>query len=112
VLLIVMSGKFRAPGQRTMKGEDTGEVVNGLLGLEGEKIEVVPNNDTGKAQAISDDDLNLLLDRSPAVYEDRVSGWVRAVDGKKNTSAAFEVFEATPDEGSNRLAKIFGEDVQ
>ena len=43
--------------------------------LEGEQIQVVPSTEAGKASVLSDADLDVLLDRSPAVFADRQKGW-------------------------------------
>lgn len=108
-----------------------------LLRLEGEKIEVVPNTKEGKASVLSDKDLDMLLDRSPEVFAGRGKGWTHTtakpssdsdpspspsatpskrkrgarVAEAKGTRAAFAVYDAPVDEGSDALAKMFGEDM-
>lgn len=70
---------------------------------------------------LSEEDLNLLLDRSPDVFADRTKGWTST--DKQNTAhgngdddvkkpAAFEVFEGTADEGNDALARMLGEDIE
>lgn len=97
------------------------EIAASLLKLESEKINVVPNTEAGKTNVLSDADLDILLDRSPAVFADRLKGWtsatVDAENGKKQkliqekqkTKAAFEVFESATDETNDTLAKLMGE---
>lgn len=100
------------------KPETMAEMAASLLKLEGEKIDVIPNTAAGKAHVLSDGDLEVLLDRSPAVFADRGQGWTSvnivkgrpAADGKR--TAAFEVFEAPVEEGNDALAKLFGEDIE
>ena len=120
------------------KRETIAEMAASLLRLEGEKIEVVPNTKEGKASVLSDEDLDMLLDRSPGVFADRGKGWThttskpsvadsysspspsatpskstrgtRAAEAK-STRAAFAVYNAPVDEGSDALAKMFGEDI-
>ncbi|KIN93828.1 hypothetical protein M404DRAFT_35699 [Pisolithus tinctorius Marx 270] len=69
-------GKFKMPGQtgRT-KAEVLGEMATALLKLESENIEVVPATREGKRGVLSDEDLDMLLDRSEAVFVDRGKGW-------------------------------------
>jgi ATP-dependent DNA helicase len=96
------------------------EMAASLLRLEGEKIDVVPNTAEGKAGVLSDEDLEMLLDRSPEVFVDRGQGWTSTAsagreggaperDGKKT---AFAVYDAPVDQGNDALAKMLGEDVQ
>jgi ATP-dependent DNA helicase len=97
------------------KPETMAEMAASLLKLEGEKINVVPNTEAGKAGVLSDEDLELLLDRKPEVFADRGQGWTSGktaeeVDGK--TKAAFAVFEAPLDEGNDALARLLGEDIE
>ena len=98
-----------------------------LLKLEGEKIDVVPNTEAGKSEVLSDKDLDILLDRSPEVFADRVKGWTSAdaearkdvervevpmeADGgrERKAKAAFAVFEGVADEGNDALANMLGE---
>jgi ATP-dependent DNA helicase len=97
------------------------EMAASLLRLEGEKIDVVPNTAEGKAGVLSDEDLEMLLDRSPEVFADRGQGWTSTGGvGVGNPSAgegvgkktAFAVYEAPVDQGNDALAKMLGEDVQ
>ena len=112
-----------------------GEMAAELLKLEADKIEVVPPSagDESKYQVLSDEELHMLLDRSPEVFVERCRGWTNvdgevsvdvdqqkrkraeeevervAVDGKK---AAFAVYEAPKGDGSvnDALARMLGED--
>ncbi|TFK32975.1 SNF2 family N-terminal domain-containing protein [Crucibulum laeve] len=129
--LVIAKGKFKAPAAAASgKRETMAEMAASLLKLEGEKIEVVPNTKEGKASVLSDEDLEMLLDRRPEVFAGRQKGWTssredtaagtgtamkaeREVDanlsgGKK---AAFAVYEAPTEVGNDALAKMMGEDV-
>ena len=112
------------------------EMAAALLRLEGEKIEVVPNTKEGKQNVLSDEDLEVLLDRSPEVFTERGQGWVsgsglikgmgkgsegEAVpltsDGQvehaaigAGKKAAFAVYQAPTEEGNDALAKMMGEE--
>lgn len=100
------------------KGESIAEIAASLLKLEGERIEVVPNSEVGKAKIISDSDLEKLLDRSPEVFAGRGKGWTsgaKIVEGgqqPKMADVAFEVFEAPADECNDGLAAVMGENVE
>ena len=100
------------------KSESMAEMTANLLKLEGEKVDVVPNTDAGKANVISDADLDILLDRSPEVFSDRGKGWTsgkaaKGRDGAEGTrKTAFAVFEGPVGEGNDALAKLLGEDVE
>ncbi|KAI5120994.1 hypothetical protein M0805_000455 [Coniferiporia weirii] len=119
--LVIAKGKFKVPGSLVTKGgrdkDSLAELAASLLRLEGEKIEVVPNTETGKTNVISDKDLDILLDRSPEVFAGRAKGWTSAhakpgqLDAVK-TKTAFAVYEATADEGNDALANMLGEDVK
>lgn len=105
------------------KPETMAEMAASLLRLEGEKIDVVPNTAEGKAGVLSDEDLEMLLDRSPGVFSDRGKGWTSTGDvakdsqdgvelpGKAGKKAAFAVYEAPVDQGNDALAKMLGEDM-
>lgn len=93
------------------------EMAATLLRLESEKIHVVSSvEDIDRNEIISDDALRELLDRSPAVFEERGKGWKAkkahdsAVGKGAEKGAAFEVFEAAQDDSSNGLAQMMGED--
>ncbi|TEB26397.1 hypothetical protein FA13DRAFT_1756315 [Coprinellus micaceus] len=109
----------KAAATTSSKRETIAEMAASLLRLEGEKIEVVPNTKEGKASLLSDKDLNMLLDRSPEVFADRGKGWThttakpegRGWRRRRARGAAFAVYDAPVDEGSDALAKMFGEDI-
>lgn len=114
-----MTGKFKVPGSLVSKnGTDKNSLADlaaALLKLEGEKIDVVPNSAEGKTNVLSDKDLDILLDRRPEVFADRLKGWTSAdadADTKEDESkkTAFAVYEAAPDEGNDALANMLGED--
>jgi ATP-dependent DNA helicase len=113
------------------------EMAAELLKLEADKIEVVPppsEGDESKYQVLSDEELHMLLDRSPEVFVERGRGWTNVheqvsmemdqhkkrraeeeevervgMDGKKT---AFAVYEAPKGDGSvnDALARMLGED--
>ena len=142
--LVIAKGKFKMPalaanvamgGTGTTKKETMAEMAASLLKLEGEKIEVVPETKEGKRGVLSDEDLEVLLDRRPEVFRERGEGWISsraqsgAVPGTTKTDArensgqldhaalgsgkktAFAVYQAPIDKGSESLAKILSEDV-
>ncbi|KAJ3867273.1 SNF2 family DNA-dependent ATPase [Lentinula novae-zelandiae] len=116
--LVIAKGKFRMPSaaaQRGGKSETIAEMAASLLRLEGEKIDVVPNTSEGKANVLTDEDLDSLLDRSPEVFTDRGKGWTSANPPGKSVvesskKAAFAVYDAPVDEGNDALAMMLGED--
>src|ERR1700731_5242813 len=91
-----------------IKQETMAEMAASLLKLKGEEIEVVPSTDFGKSKVISDDDLNMLLDRSPEVFSDRGKGWTSKTDDTQRVSA-FKVCDIQVDEGNDVLARMMGE---
>ncbi|TFK21697.1 SNF2 family DNA-dependent ATPase [Coprinopsis marcescibilis] len=119
--LVIAKGKFRKPAAAASnKRETMAEYATDLLRLEGEKITVVPNTQEGKAGVLNDEELNMLLDRSPEVFSDRGKGWTSTaaageslvsktgtVHGKRT---AFAVYEAPVEVGNDALAHMFGED--
>ncbi|KAK0459566.1 SNF2-family ATP dependent chromatin remodeling factor snf21 [Desarmillaria tabescens] len=109
--LVIAKGKFKAPTAAARRGkpETMVEMAASLLRLEGEKIDVVPETVEGKANVISDHDLDALLDRSPKVFADRGQGWTHEKEGKK---AAFAVYEAPQNEGNDALVKMLSEDIE
>ena len=61
---------------------------------------------------ISDEDLDMLLDRSPEVFVKRGKGWTSAEEKKEvGEKAAFAVYEAPVHEGNDALADMMGEAV-
>ncbi|KAF9467553.1 SNF2 family N-terminal domain-containing protein [Collybia nuda] len=107
--LVIAKGKFKKPAAAPGRGkpETMAEMAASLLRLEGEKIDVVPSTAEGKAGVLSDEDLEVLLDRSPSVFADRGKGWTSTGDVPKKT--AFAVYEAPVDQGNDALAKMLGE---
>lgn len=128
------AGKFKNPAAAGAGGaKSMAEMAAELLKLEADKIEVVPppsDGDETKYQVLSDEELHMLLDRSPEVFVERGTGWTNVdeqvsaemdrqkrkraeermvVDGKKT---AFAVYEAPKGDGSvnDALARMLGED--
>ncbi|KAG2070844.1 hypothetical protein BDR04DRAFT_1231463 [Suillus decipiens] len=111
--LVIAKGKFKLPGQGPSKSnpQSMTELAADLLKLEGEQIDVVTNTSAeGKKRVLSDEDLNMLLDRSEAVFTDRKKGW-KSEESGAGKRAAFAVYEAPVHEGNDLVAKIMGEDV-
>lgn len=116
--LIIAKGKFRNPAAAAAaRGKESmRELAQQLLELEGEKIDVVSQDD----QIISDAALDALLDRSPEVFTSRAVGWnskegIKAKGRRaplKKGEATFEVYEGQLDEASEGLAKLMGEDTE
>ena len=95
------------------------EMAAALLKLEGEQIRVVPNTAAGKASVISDQELDMLLDRRPEVFVDRGKGWTSSgnvVEGEEKTEAptarktAFAVYEAPVVEGGDLMVGMMAGD--
>lgn len=101
----------------TVKQTTVAEMAAALLRLESEKIDVVPDNEEGKQRVLSDRHLDMLLDRSPEVFESRGLGWtsqgegVGGADRGHTKKAAFAVYERPMDEGNDALTAMMGEDV-
>ncbi|KAF9484590.1 hypothetical protein BDN70DRAFT_106207 [Pholiota conissans] len=119
--LVIAKGKFKMPAAAAnTKRETVAEMAASLLRLEAEKIEVVPNTEEGKQSVLSDEDLDVLLDRSPEVFTERGKGWtsgshdkarrrregVAAAPVEAGKKAAFAVYEAPREEGNDALAKM------
>ncbi|KAK8845307.1 hypothetical protein IAR55_006020 [Kwoniella newhampshirensis] len=122
--LVISQGKFGRVvdengkvilGRGKVKNESVAEMAKALLNLEGEEINIASADDT----IISDGDLEILLDRSPAAFA-REKGWSaglgkagakgREEQIKKGEKTAFEVFVSAKDEAADGLAQMFGGD--
>lgn len=112
------------------------EMAADLLRLEGEKIDVVPDieedgeedddedrvkkrrrNAKVRERVLSDRHLDLLLDRSPEVFESRGLGWSSDVARREDAGVregirktAFAVYEAPKDQGNDALGAMVDED--
>jgi ATP-dependent DNA helicase len=111
------------------------EMAADLLRLEGEKIDVVPDveedsdddDNSGnkrrrrarfRERVLSDRHLDMLLDRSPEVFESRGLGWTsdtfqkaeEDTNGEATRKAAFAVYEAPKDQGNDALTAMIDED--
>lgn len=111
--------RFKAP--TSLKGagnESLADLAAALMKLEGEKIEVVPNTKEGKTNVLSDADLDVLLDRSPEVFEEkgetkRSSSSSKSATmerTKKGGAAAFEVYVPTKHSGNDALARMMDDE--
>ncbi|KAK2460488.1 hypothetical protein APHAL10511_007494 [Amanita phalloides] len=135
--LVIAKGKFKKPAAAAAGGgaKTMAEMAAAILKLEADQIEVVPPSKAGKIkyQVLSDEELDMLLDRSAEVFAERGKGWSNVrrkehaqmetderkeeeeveravgVDGKK---AAFAVYEAPKADGNvdDALARMLGED--
>ena len=91
------------------------QIAADLLRLEGEQIKVVPKGETGKKVVIlSDEELEMLLDRSVDEMANRGQGWnsagVNLEESDTKASAAFAVFNGpTEDDGSDVMSRLMGE---
>lgn len=117
--LVIQQGKFRLPagyqsslgGGKKKTEDELRDIASQLLALESEQVKLVKDEND---QIITDHELDLLLDRSPAAYQ-RKMGWVsnaHADDpkkpGKKSAPgrSAFEVTETKTDEANEEIAKL------
>ena len=80
--LVIAKGEFVNPTAAASRGKSNksknqalAELAMELHRLEGERIQVVPSSEAGKASVISDAELEMLLDRRPEVFLDRQKGW-------------------------------------
>ncbi|WWD22255.1 hypothetical protein CI109_106746 [Kwoniella shandongensis] len=122
--LVISQGKFGRVvdengkvilGRVKAKNESVAEMAKALLNLEGEEINIASADDT----IISNEDLDILLDRSPAAFA-REKGWSAGLGKagahgrdekiKKGEKTAFEVFVSAKDEAADGLAQMFGGD--
>ncbi|KAH9943620.1 SNF2 family N-terminal domain-containing protein [Amylocystis lapponica] len=118
--LVIAKGQFRTPTMAVgrTKPETMAEMAAALLKLEGEQIQVVSNTAAGKASVISNEELDMLLDRRPEVFADRGKGWTsaereKAKEGESIPGArkpAFAVYEAPVDEAGDMLAGLLDGD--
>lgn len=118
--LVIQQGKFRLPagyqsslttGGKNKKEDQLREIATQLLALESEQVFLVKDEND---QIISDDNLEMLLDRSEAAYQ-RKMGWVSNATsdearkpGRRTAPVrtAFEVTETKTDEANEEIAKL------
>ena len=130
--LVIAKGEFVNPtaAAKRNKNQALAELAMELHRLEGERIQVVPSSEAGRASVISDEELEMLLDRSPEVFLDRQKGWTSGgkVEGEleaveaagasarvvapdaKGTRTAFAVYEAPLHADGNVLGMMDVED--
>ena len=113
--LVIAKGKFRAPAQAATKtkAETMADMAAELLRLEAEQIQIAFEGQS----VMNDDDLDALLDRRPEVFVHRGKGWTSKEVGledpvKPKGKAAFAVYDAPVNEGSNALAGMMGEPIE
>lgn len=99
-------------GKSKGKQESLANAAAAMLALESEKINIVTKDDKviryvhfrlPSRLTNSDEDLDQLLDRSPAAFA-REKGWSAALGGAKGKKSAFEVFVPSRDEAADGLA--------
>jgi ATP-dependent DNA helicase len=104
----------QAADKPTAKRETMAKMAADLLRLEGEQIQIVPSTSAGKkAIALSDEELNMLLDRNLIEMANRGSGWNSAsVHAGAAKKAAFAVFNAPAvSENNDSFSELMGESV-
>jgi len=105
-----MAAEKPATKQQTMT-----QIATDLLRLEGEQIKVVPKGEAGrKTVLLSDQELEMLLNRNLNEMANRGKGWNSAtVDSEENdakATAAFAVFDGpTEQDGSDVMSRLMGE---
>lgn len=105
-----MAAEKPATKQQTMA-----QIAADLLRLEGEQIKVVPKGETGKkAVLLSDQELEMLLNRDLDEMANRGKGWnSTGVDLEENdtkATAAFAVFNGpTEQDGTDVMSRLMGE---
>lgn len=120
-LSVLLTGKFRAPTMAAekpaTKQQTMAQVAADLLRLEGEQIKVVPKGETGKKTVLlSDEELEMLLDRNLNEMANREQGWnsagVNLEESNTKAAAAFAVFNGpTGQDGSDVMSRLMGEAV-
>src|SRR5882762_9847505 len=96
------------------KQETMAKMAADLLRLEGEQIQIVPSTAAGKkAVSLSDEELNMLLDRNLDEMANRGKEWNSAgVGAGVAKKAAFAVFNAPAlDQENDAVSKLMGESV-
>ena len=105
-----MAAEKPAIKQQTMT-----QIAADLLRLEGEQIKVVPKGEAGKKTVLlSDQELEMLLNRNLNEMANRGKGWNSAgIDLKESdakATAAFAVFNGpTEQDGSDAMSMLMGE---
>ena len=105
-----MAAEKPATKQQTMA-----QIATDLLRLEGEQIKVVPKGEAGKkAVLLSDQELEMLLNRNLDEMANRGKGWNSAgIDLKESdakAAAAFAVFNGpTEQDGTDVMSRLMGE---
>jgi ATP-dependent DNA helicase len=120
-LNVPATGKFRAPTMAAEKPQTKQQtmvqIAADLLRLEGEQIKVVPKGEVGKKTVLlSDQELEMLLNRNPNEMANRGQGWnsagVDLEESDTKTTAAFAVFNGpTEQDGSDVMSRLMGEAV-
>ena len=101
----------------TTKQQTMTQIAADLLRLEGEQIKVVPKGEAGKKTVLlSDEELEMLLNRNPKEMANRGQGWnsagVDPEENNKKASAAFAVFNGSTEQGgSDMMSRLMGEAV-
>lgn len=105
-----MAAEKPATKQQTMA-----QIAADLLRLEGEQIKVVPKGEAGKKTVLlSDQELEMLLNRNLDEMANRRKGWnsagVDLEESNTKATAAFAVFDGpTEQDGTDVMSKLMGE---
>jgi len=120
-LSVSATDKFRAPTMAAekpaTKQQTMAQIAADLLRLEGEQIKVVPKGEVGKKTVLlSDQELEMLLNRNRDEMANRGKGWnsagVDLEESDTNATAAFAVFNGqTEQDGSDVMSRLMGEPV-
>lgn len=88
--------------------ESATELAKSLLLLEGERIDLLSDTTEDQGNVLSDQDLDMLLDRSPEVFIDRGVGWTstghdtsEADVNRLYQKPAFAVYQAPLNQGND-----------
>ena len=120
-LSVHTTGKFRAPTMAAekpaTKQQTMAQIAADLLRLEGEQIKVVPKGEAGKKTVLlSDEELEMLLNRNLDEMANRGQGWnsagINPEENDTKATAAFAVFNGpTEQDGSDVMSRLMGEPV-
>jgi len=105
-----MAAEKPATKQQTMA-----QIAADLLRLEGEQIKVVPKGEAGKKTVLlSDQELEMLLNRNLDEMANRGKGWnsagVDLEESDTKATATFAVFNGpTEQDGSDAMSRLMGE---
>ncbi|TFK51367.1 hypothetical protein OE88DRAFT_1630026 [Heliocybe sulcata] len=112
--LVIAKGTFALPSTNptgaapTKSSTSLAELAANMLEIEGSRVDIA--SPATATSVISKQDLDMLLDRSPEVFEKRTSGW-NSKEGRQE-GAKFAVFSGSAEGGSEALAGMLGEKME